>query len=214
MASKTDNPINVIILGAHTRVEGTLSVPSTAHFQEYISHHKDYLPVHNAEFIEVESKELLHSAPLAYINLREFLAVIPKQAAKIKKAAANSSAEMTLDKIMSKKLQVVKETDSLHRAFQLMKEKGIHHLPVMKGNQMTGLISKSDVRMHLFNQHDESVRKFMQKKVVVASAKDTLSDAVRNMAHHKVTCFPILDNKRLVGIVTMRDLIKVLAERS
>jgi len=213
MAKKEDS-LNVIILGPHTRVEGTLKVPSAARFQEFIAHNEDYLPVHDAEFIEVESKELIHSAKLAYVNLREFLAVIPKHAAKLKKAAEASPSGQTLDKLMTRKLLTVRESDTLHKAFQLMKEKDIHHLPVMKGNTMVGLISKSDVRMHLFNQHDEPVRKFMQKKVVVASAQDTLSDAIRNMAHHKVTCFPILTNKKLVGIVTMRDLLRVLAERS
>ncbi len=213
MAKAKSERIDVIVFGPHVRVDGTLEVPSAARFQEFLKNNCESLPVFDAEFLNLETKDPIHSAALAYLNLNNFHSVVPRKAAKLKKTATADNGSLTLRSIMSTKVISVKETDTIHHAFQVMKNNDIHHLPVVQNRVMTGLLSKGDVRMHLFNQHDDAVRKIMRKKIVVAAPDDTLADAVRNMSHHQVTCFPILENKRLVGIVTNRDVLKVLAEK-
>jgi CBS domain-containing protein len=114
---------------------------------------------------------------------------------------------------MSKQVRSVSANVFADVAWQIMTAAGIHHLVVMEGDQVTGVISQRD----LGGVHGASVRAgkrvadLMTSSVVFASPETTLTRAASLMRGHVIGCLPVIESKQLVGIVTITDLLDALS---
>lgn len=107
---------------------------------------------------------------------------------------------------------------SMRAAIHLMTEKKIGALPVMDENRLVGIISERDILRVMANQGeqclDQDISNFMTDQVVTASAESTLEECMHLMIEHHFRHLPVLDGSDLVGIVSIRDLVKkVLSQR-
>ena len=107
---------------------------------------------------------------------------------------------------------------SMRAAIQLMTEKKIGALPVLDENGMVGIISERDILRVMANKGeqclDREISEYMTSDVVTASAETTLEDCMHMMIDHHFRHLPILEGNDLVGIVSIRDLVKkVLTQR-
>ena len=107
---------------------------------------------------------------------------------------------------------------SMRAAIQLMTEKKIGALPVLDENGMVGIISERDILRVMANKGeqclDREISEYMTTDVVTASAETTLEDCMHMMIDHHFRHLPILEGNDLVGIVSIRDLVKkVLVQR-
>ncbi|CAN5909263.1 hypothetical protein BH11MYX2_BH11MYX2_10060 [soil metagenome] len=81
----------------------------------------------------------------------------------------------------------------------------------MQGEHVVGVLSQRDLggtRQEL--PPAGCVSDFMSSNVVVASPDMTLAEAAGLMRAHKIDCLPVVDGKRLVGIVTTWDVLAVV----
>jgi len=110
--------------------------------------------------------------------------------------------------------------DRLLDAELLIRRAGIRHLPVLKDGVLVGLLSERDVRRYapsiLDSTPDEYNRIFEQTLVGTVMTKDvgtigpeaTLAEATDLMYSQHRGCLPVLENGRLVGIITRRDILR------
>ncbi len=101
----------------------------------------------------------------------------------------------------------VKSTDSLAAAQARMQAGGFRRLPVVDKAKLVGIVSAYDLR----NQPDDCLDKIpvsaaMTPEPVTVSPLDTLEHAVSVARDRRVGGLPVVDNGRLVGIITARDL--------
>ncbi len=116
---------------------------------------------------------------------------------------------MRLQDIMSRQVETIGHDQSVVRANELMWRKRMHHLIVMRGNDIVGVISDTDLGGEETDSipDDLQVHKVMSARVVTARPDTTVRDAVNLMRGHKIRCLPVLDEgNKLVGIVTMSDI--------
>lgn len=107
----------------------------------------------------------------------------------------------------------------------LMKHHPIHHLPVLEGEVLRGLIAQRDLYrgmlsalyydderdVHAFLDDFTDVPSLMTADPLTLGPGDTLGDAIQLMLEHKVGCIPIVDERnRLLGILTDSDLLRIL----
>jgi predicted transcriptional regulator len=131
-----------------------------------------------------------------------------------------------VSKIMTTDLHVVKESDTLHVAVELLRKHKIRHIPVMKGEELSGIISRTDVNRLTFgalfdNQEgaDEAVLSMLTIPQVMTSnvksveAEDSIKDIAEILAMHEFHALPVMENNKLVGIVTTTDIIKYMLEQ-
>jgi predicted transcriptional regulator len=131
-----------------------------------------------------------------------------------------------VSKIMTTELQVVKESDGLHTVVELLKKHKIRHIPVMKGEVLAGIISRTDINRLTFgalfdNQEgaDEavlsmlSIPQVMTSHVTSVQAEDSIKDIAEIFASQEFHALPVMDKDKLVGIVTTTDLIKYMLEQ-
>ncbi|MEM2237266.1 MAG: CBS domain-containing protein [Candidatus Caldarchaeum sp.] len=99
--------------------------------------------------------------------------------------------------------------DVLHKAAMFMVERNLKALPVTDSGKPLGLVTAADV---VLNSQDAlgkiSVSKVMTREVITVDAKDTIGRAISVMRDEGVSRLPVLDRGRLVGIVTVTDIVE------
>jgi CBS domain-containing protein len=107
---------------------------------------------------------------------------------------------------------------SVYSAIELMAENGIGALMVMEGDKAVGLISERDYARKVIlkgrSSKDTEVREIMTTHVVCARPEQTVEQCMALMTEKRVRHLPIMDDGRLVGIVSIGDLVKaIIAEQ-
>jgi len=128
--------------------------------------------------------------------------------------------------VMSHDVHTVKRNDQLAIADALMKQERIRHLPVLEEDgTVCAVVSQRDLfRGALLRAlgYGSRAEELMLRQVVVkeamsaeiqTTAPDTpVADAARLMIERKIGCLPVIENGRLVGIVTETDFVRLVAE--
>jgi len=107
------------------------------------------------------------------------------------------------------------ESDPL-AAIALLKSVKIRHLPVVDADgQVVGLVTQNDLELFLSKapspgilRRQHRVEQAMATPVVTVSPTHPLEEAARLMVQHKITSLPVVENDRLVGIITETDIFE------
>jgi CBS domain-containing protein len=125
-----------------------------------------------------------------------------------------------IDRIMTPDPATVGPQDSVARARRLLNSNVIHHLPVVEGGRLVGMVSSSDLlKLHLFDDKlaifaRATVDQIMESNLIVIHENASLQDAAEKLAMGNFHALPVVNNRRqLVGIVTSSDLIENLLDR-
>ena len=125
----------------------------------------------------------------------------------------------SIEAIMSTNLITVSPSATLAEARTLMHENRIHHLPVLDGDKLIGLISLTNVlaATDSFLRDDGSrihadeigIADAMVTDVATVDVSASLRHAALFLEKHKIGCLPVMDNHELVGIITDTDFVAV-----
>lgn len=125
---------------------------------------------------------------------------------------------------MTSKIITVDIHTSLPDAHKLMQSHKIRRLPVMDGDQVVGIVTRSDIReaspsdatsLSVWELHyllsKLTMADIMTPKPVVILPTATIKDAARLMYSHKIGGLPVLDSDgQLCGIITESDIFRIL----
>jgi CBS domain-containing protein len=114
--------------------------------------------------------------------------------------------------IMTSAPIVVEVPGSRNDAINKMVKNGLTGLPVVKASDGTlvGIVSRRDV----FNKFDEDQLSLIMKKDIKTIAPTaTIEDATEIFSKYRIHRLPVVDNGKLVGIVTPTDLLDVVAKK-
>ncbi|MEX6687430.1 CBS domain-containing protein [Danxiaibacter flavus] len=128
--------------------------------------------------------------------------------------------------IMTSKMVTVNTNDDLRKVSDLMKKHHIRHIPVVSGDKLAGVISQTDVMRlsfgNLFDgqtEADEAIFDMLKIEQVMVhhpktvSPNDTIRDVATYLAQAEFHALPVVDDNKLVGIVTTTDVIKYLIDQ-
>ncbi len=127
--------------------------------------------------------------------------------------------------VMTTAVKTLGRNDQLSIADDVMHAERIRHLPVLdEGGQLCGIVSQRDMFRGALAavlgygkvaQHKLLatlvVKEVMSTDVITIAPEATIGEAVAVMLERKIGCLPVLDDGRLVGILTETDLIKLAA---
>ena len=112
-----------------------------------------------------------------------------------------------LEEVMLTHFSTLSPADTLEDALV----KAVHTLqddfPVIRGGDMVGVISKGSIVKALREQGNGYVQSAMRKAFEIGSRNESLAAAFRKIAAHGATIIPVVDENRLVGIVTLQNLM-------
>ncbi|MHC4678744.1 MAG: CBS domain-containing protein [Planctomycetota bacterium] len=129
----------------------------------------------------------------------------------LKKAVAwaNDFREMTVEQIMSSPVRTVPSDLSVIEAGEVMETQGIRRLVVQEDGRSVGVITQSDmVRVLTSYTLSKNVSQIMTSDVAVVSDSATVKEAAELMASKDISCLVAVEDNRVAGIFTERDLLK------
>lgn len=99
-------------------------------------------------------------------------------------------------------------------AIKLMAERGIGALPVVDAGGLVGIVSERDYARKVILQgrssKDTPVRDIMTRQVYCAAPDDDIEVAMALMTEKRIRHLPVLDGGRLVGMISIGDVVKTL----
>jgi CBS domain-containing protein len=129
-----------------------------------------------------------------------------------------------VSKIMSTDVQTVNTQNSLHDVKQIFEKDHIHHIPVVSGDRLLGMISRTDLARVSFvaDASDKSlstamydvlsIDQVMVKNVSTVNPHTTIQEATEILYTHDFHGLPVVDDGKVVGIVTTHDLLKFMLD--
>ncbi|QAU12414.1 IMP dehydrogenase [Halorubrum sp. BOL3-1] len=103
----------------------------------------------------------------------------------------------------------VSPDDTVREADRLMEREGVSGAPVVADDDtVLGIISGTDIRPYLEVGEDDAVREAMTDEVITAPEDVGAREALELMYDHKIERVPIVDDDRLVGLVTMQGILQ------
>jgi CBS domain-containing protein len=104
--------------------------------------------------------------------------------------------------------------DTLAEAARKMWRQQTGSLLVVDGEDLVGIVTERDILKAVaqgVELHDTRIRQVMSKDIVTVSPGTSLREAAAIMADRWIRHLPVLDEGRLVGVISQRDLAGVLA---
>jgi len=126
-------------------------------------------------------------------------------------------AEDKIGQIMSKPVRTVKPDEKLSVAVALMDKNSIGSVVVLDGETAIGIITEGDVVEQVSKGAQsllEPVKQVMSRPLITGTPDMAVQDAVSLMLEKRIRQLPIIQGKKLVGIVTDRDLMRSVLRAS
>lgn len=128
---------------------------------------------------------------------------------------------MIVEEVMTTKLITISENDTLLQAQQLMVEKSVRHLPVVKKRKLLGIITESDIRSAFIfdgrttdldeevpvNPAKMKVKNYMTKEPLTVSPETNIEDAALIIYRNKIGGLPVVKDDKLEGIISIIDML-------
>jgi CBS domain-containing protein len=128
--------------------------------------------------------------------------------------------------IMTKTVITANENDDLRKVVEKLKQNTIRHIPIVKGKDVVGIISRTDINRLTFGAlfegqegADEAILDMLTISQVMTSKPKTVSSdtIIRDLAEifvkEEFHALPVVDNGELKGIVTTTDVVKYFLEQ-
>ncbi len=110
-------------------------------------------------------------------------------------------------------------------AIKLLKEKGFRRLPIVEGGRLVGIVTDKDLKDAMPSKATTlsvwelnyllsklTVSEVMAKPVITVQADEPLEEAALLMEEYKVGGLPVLEGDRLVGMITITDVLRAFIE--
>ena len=131
-----------------------------------------------------------------------------------------------VSEIMTKDLFTVSEDTPLKEVSNVFKRTNVRHLPVVSGTELKGIVSHTDILRMSFGSHfgdnetdaDEAIfemlnlSQVMVNSPVTVNETESIASVAKMLTEREFHALPVLDDGKLVGIVTTTDIIKYLLE--
>jgi acetoin utilization protein AcuB len=114
---------------------------------------------------------------------------------------------MQVSSWMSHPVQTVTPETTAGEAIPLLRRHGIRHLPVMEGDRVVGVVTDRDLRGVAT---ESRVSAIMSRPVVVVSPRTAMDKAARLLFDRRIGCLPVIEDGKLIGILTQTDAVAAL----
>lgn len=110
----------------------------------------------------------------------------------------------------------IEPEDPVLKAIQIMAEKRIGALPVLRGRELVGIVSERDYARKVIllgrSSSDTPVWQIMSAPVTTVSMDDAVHRCMELVTDLRIRHLPVLEQGELVGIVSIGDLVKAVIE--
>ena len=111
--------------------------------------------------------------------------------------------------IMVRDVAYVTIPGSRDDVLRTLQERKVSGVPVIKKGDVVGMITRRDL---LRNREEDQTALLMTRDAVVISPDKTIVEAAKLLLQHDIRRLPVVEDRKLVGIITVADIVKTAAE--
>jgi CBS domain-containing membrane protein len=205
----------VIVAIFYNRLTG-VRYPKGALPRKDLHHTHDPLP---GERVGVRTEDL----DLALEELGEFVDVTRDELERIilateQHALQRSLGGITAASVMSRDVQFATPDTTLQQAWKMLASHHLKTLPVLRQGKLVGIVSLSDLVgpamqrgglgwRRLFGRQTVRMEQVMSHRVISVSSQHPLERLLPLLCEQGLHCLPVLDDDKVVGVITQTDLI-------
>jgi acetoin utilization protein AcuB len=119
---------------------------------------------------------------------------------------------MVVSNRMTKDPVTATPEDLLIQAQLKMQKGGFRRLPVVTNGQLVGIITELDMRAHAGYLDRTEVKAAMSEKPITVTPVTTVEAAAQLLLKQKIGGLPVVENGRLVGIITTSDVLQAFLD--
>jgi len=112
--------------------------------------------------------------------------------------------------VMTRDPETIAQDEVLLTAKEMMDAGGFRRLAVVHHHRVVGILTERDLREHGGYLKSTKVDAAMKSPVVSVDSKTPVQDAARLMLAKKIGGMPVIDDGKLVGMVTTSDMLRAL----
>ncbi len=124
-------------------------------------------------------------------------------------------AQLTAADVMQPRVETLSSQMSVDEAVQAFSQSHHRNFPVLENGKVVGIITQKDL-IDIASQQlsgDRTVREIMTPEPVTVSPTATLAYVLHILNRYHLSCLPVTEGRKLVGIITRSDIIRTEAER-
>jgi CBS domain-containing protein len=111
----------------------------------------------------------------------------------------------------NREIVTISSENTVSEAMKKIIENKIGALPVIDGGELQGIISERDMFRAVFDKREDGmnlkVNDVMTKNIVIGFLNDDVENVLALMTNNRFRHLPIMDDKKLVGIVSIGDVV-------
>lgn len=131
-----------------------------------------------------------------------------------------------IKKVLTRKVITTHVGQAVSDVRKVFAKEGFHHMPVVSGKQLIGMVTASDIlgisvegipsdvrSMDAYLDHQFTIEGLMKRELKTLPLKSTVADAAEALSDGRFHAVPVVDDEgNLEGIVTSTDLIRYLRD--
>jgi len=125
----------------------------------------------------------------------------------------------TVKQVIEKKANTifsVRSSDTVEDVLMLMREHRVRAILVVDDGVLAGIVSQGDCAIKVLlpnnNPKQVAVSKIMTAKPLTVTLSNSLEECMAIMVHKHIRHLPVLEGARLVGVISVGDLVKNIIE--
>ena len=111
--------------------------------------------------------------------------------------------------IMVRDVAYVTIPGSRDDVLKVLQDRKVSGVPVIKKGEVVGMITRTDL---LSNREEDQTALLMTRDAVMISPEKSIVEAAKLLIEHDIRRLPVVEEKKLVGIITVADIVRVAAE--
>ena len=117
---------------------------------------------------------------------------------------------MLVKDIMKKEVLTLGRGATVKDTLELMTENHAGSVVIVEGSKIAGIVTEGDILAKIVNENrglNTEIEKIMTRSVITISPTDKIEKAAEIMTESKIKKLPVMNKNKLVGIVTITDIV-------
>ncbi|MBD2504477.1 chloride channel protein [Anabaena azotica] len=124
-------------------------------------------------------------------------------------------SQITAADVMQRRVETLSSQMTIEEAVQAFSQSHHRNFPVVNNGKVVGIVAQKDL-VDIGSQHlgaDTPISEIMTPEPVTATPTATLAHVLHLLNRYHLSCLPVTEGRKLVGIISRSDIIRVEAER-
>lgn len=130
-----------------------------------------------------------------------------------KRLTPEEIANITVEKCMRKEVVALSPDETLEAAISKMQEEGVNFLIIAEGDQLRGVLTDGNILSAIYKRKVQpseiKIAEVMSTNLLTIEPTNTILQALEMMVENKIRRLPVVENDKLVGLISLTDIEEV-----